>query len=141
MNNLHTKTLNHSKFKIKYHIIFSTKYRKKFLNKIKNDLFNSFKRAEQMNYDKWNIELMNIDKDKPDHIHFIINATPYISVSEIIHSLKQISTYDMWKINNNYLSNYYWSDKHYLWTRGYFCCSIGDASIETIRNYITNQGN
>ena len=36
--------------------------------------------------------------------------------------------------------NWYWSEKHYCWTRGYFCTSIGDACTETIKQYIKNQG-
>ena len=60
------KTLNHEKFKIRYHIIFSTKYRRKCLNEIKMDLLNSMKRAESLQ-NKWKIEVMEIDKD---HIHF-----------------------------------------------------------------------
>lgn len=45
-----------------------------------------------------------------------------------------------WREFNEYLSKYYWSGKHYLWTRGYFCCTVGNASEETIKNYILNQG-
>ena len=30
--------------------------------------------------------------------------------------------------------------KKLFWSDGYFVCSIGEASPETIRNYIANQG-
>ena len=79
------KTLNHEKFKIRYHIIFSTKYRRKCLNEIRMDLLNSMKRAESLQ-NKWKIEVMEIDKD---HIHFLISATPTDCIYTIIHSLKQ----------------------------------------------------
>jgi putative transposase len=32
-----------------------------------------------------------------------------------------------------------WKEKTF-WIDGYFVCSIGEASPETIRNYIINQG-
>jgi putative transposase len=46
----------------------------------------------------------------------------------------------MWQKHNQYLSKFYWSGKHYLWTRGYFCTTIGDVSEKTLQAYIENQG-
>jgi len=129
------KTLNHCKFKLKFYLIFSTKYRRSLLNEIRNDLFNSFKRAEKMQ-NNWIIDFMEIDKN---HIHFLIDANNMIYIPDMIHKLKQVSTYDMWKKHYNYMRKFYWK-QHHLWTKGYFICSIGDASEEIIENYIKNQG-
>ena len=130
------ESLSHEKFEIRYHIIFSTKYRTKCLTDIREDILKSMKRAESMQ-NKWTIEIMEIDKD---HIHLLIKATPTCLIKDIVTSLKQISTYDLWKSNYNHLRKYYWSGKHYLWTRGYFCSTIGDLSEKTLKNYIENQG-
>lgn len=135
----------HAKHRIFYHIIFSTKYRRKCLDSIINELKQSFKRAESMSNNLWTIEIAETDKEKIDHIHFLIKATPQIAPGDIIHKLKQISTYDMWHDDRcrGILSKYYWTKRnrnHVLWTHGYFCSSIGDASSETIRNYIATQG-
>lgn len=127
---------NHEKFKIRYHIIFSTKYRRKCLTGIRDSLLESFKRAESLQ-NTWKIEIMEIDKD---HIHFLIKATPKDCIYKIIQKLKQISTYDMWKENKEYLKKFYWKKKHLLWTRGYFVSSIGDVSEKTLEEYIRNQG-
>ena len=110
---------NHEKYKIKYYIIFSTKYRKKCLKDISEDIKSYMKIAESKQ-NKWKIETMEIDLTKADHIHLMINATPSCQISSIIHNLKQISTFYAWKNHNNYLTNFYWSGKHNLWTRGYF---------------------
>lgn len=130
---------NHEKYKIKYHIIFSTKYRKKCLKDISEDIKSYMKIAESKQ-NKWKIETMEIDLTKADHIHLMINATPTCQISDIIHKLKQISTFYAWKNHNNYLTNFYWSGKHNLWTRGYFCTSIGCVSETTLKHYIENQG-
>lgn len=130
---------NHEKYKMKYHIIFSTKYRKKCLKNISTNIKEYMKIAESKQ-NKWKIEYMEIDSIKNDHIHFMINATPTCQISEIIHSLKQISTYYAWKNNHDYLKKFYWSEKHYLWTRGYFCTTIGDVSENILKHYIENQG-
>lgn len=129
------KTLGHGKFKIKYHLIFSTKYRRRCLEEIHDSLLVSLKRAEKLQ-DDWSIDLVETDKD---HIHLLVSSTPGVSPYEIIHKLKQVSTFDMWKSHYEYLRKFYWK-QHHLWTRGYFCASVGMVSEETIRRYIENQG-
>ena len=86
-------SLPHRKFKLNYHLIFSTKYRKKCLSYIEEDLKESCERASKMQ-DTWGIEIMKIEED---HIHFLINATPDVSISQIVKNLKQVTTYDMWQ--------------------------------------------
>lgn len=89
---------------------------------------------------------------KQEESHYVLNLLEttvyydeadcdgYCLIKDIVTSLKQISTYDLWKSNYNHLRKYYWSGKHYLWTRGYFCSTIGDVSEKTLKNYIENQG-
>ena len=109
------------------------------------ELKTSFKRAEKMSNGLWKIEMVETDKEKIDHVHFLIRAVPQISPGEIIHKLKQFSTFDVWHNEKcrEILSKFYWKNKkhgHILWTHGYFCSSVGEASSETIRRYISSQG-
>lgn len=129
-------TLGHEKFKIRYHIIFSTRWRRKCLEEMHDDLLISFKRAESLQ-NRWTIAVVETDKD---HVHFLIESTPIVSPIEIVHKLKQISTYDMWKGHHDYLRKFFWKGPHHLWTRGYFCSTIGDVSEKTLKAYIENQG-
>ena len=131
--------LNHEKFKIRYHLIFSTKYRKKLLGDICDDI-KSYMRIAESRQDKWRIEAMEIDCEKCDHIHFLIRATPTCVVADIIHKLKQTSTYYAWHEHFDYMSSWYWRGKHHLWTRGYFCGTVGDMSEEKLKDYIEKQG-
>ena len=114
--------------RISYHIIFSVKFRRKLLEPIHDDLIASLHRAEHMQ-DKWRILLAETDND---HVHLFISATPFDSVTSIVHSLKQISTYDMWQLHHDHLQRFFWKE-HLLWTRGYFCSSVGDVSEEKLR--------
>lgn len=127
-------SLKHSKFRIRYHIILSTKYRRRLLTAIKDDILEYMKTAE---HKEFSIKAQEIDKD---HIHLLIYATPNIAPFEIVHRLKQQSTYLVWKNHHSYMSKWYWSGKHYLWTRGYFCSTIGEVSEDKLRHYIENQG-
>ena len=38
------------------------------------------------------------------------------------------------------LKDIYYGEKRLLWSRGYFMCSVGDASNDTIKRYIEAQG-
>lgn len=133
-------SLSHAKYRIRYHFIFSTKYRKNLLIGEISDKVKSYMQSISENNKQWSIEVMEIDPSKPNHIHILIKSNPNIAPYQIVHDLKQYSTYMCWKENNSYMRKWYWSGKHYLWTRGYFCSTIGDASIKTIYNYIENQG-
>lgn|SRR5690606_10815645 len=64
---------------------------------------------------------------------------PRLSVASIVRKLKQESVVAIWKKHKPFLSKNLWKE-HSLWSDGYFVSSIGEASPETIRNYILNQG-
>ncbi|MCQ2975059.1 MAG: IS200/IS605 family transposase [Bacteroidales bacterium] len=130
------ENFSHAKTKIRYHIIFSTKYRKKCLNLIHDDVISIMKEAENKNKN-FNIEMMELDKD---HIHFLLQIKPTETISNVVHYLKQISTYYLWKTHHDYLTKYYWKGKHHLWTKGYFCSTIGEVSEQKIKQYIEKQG-
>lgn len=52
---------------------------------------------------------MEVDKD---HIHLLIEYYPNQSILQIVRLLKQISTYRIWRQNNNYLdlSREFWKE-------------------------------
>ena len=126
----------HSKYSLKVHLIFVTKYRKK--------LFKSCNRADDVKqylYDaakKRGYTILQMETDK-DHVHILLEYRPKVHVSEIVKQLKQDSIYQMWMHHGNYLSRQYWKHR-ILWSDGYFACSIGQVSQKTIEQYIQNQG-
>lgn len=129
------ETFSHAKTYLKYHIIFSTKYRRKCLNSIRDSVLNSFKEAERRSHFK--ILCMELDKD---HIHLMLQIKPAFSVEQTVRRLKQITTYLIWKENKDYLKNFYWTGKNTLWTNGYFVSTIGSVSEENLKKYIEEQG-
>jgi putative transposase len=118
------------------HLIFVCKYRKKLLKKYGNQIKELFYDvAEEKDL---NIVEMEVDKD---HIHLLVQYNPTQSILEIVRNFKQISTYRIWRQNNNhiYLSKQFWVEQTF-WSDGYFACSIGNVSKETIKKYIQSQG-
>ncbi|MCK9544097.1 MAG: transposase, partial [Novosphingobium sp.] len=62
-----------------------------------------------------------------------------LSISQLVRRLKQKSTRQLWLLHSNTLRHYYWYQR-LLWSDRFFVCSIGEASPETIRQYILSQG-
>lgn len=131
-------TFNHMKFSIRYHMIFSVKYHRKMLQSIINDLKKSFDRAAFQQ--PWRIIAIETDAVKDHHVHLLVSANPDIAPNSIVSRLKQFSTYDMWHNHYDYMRKFFWKDEHHLWTRGYFCSTIGDVSENILKAYIKRQG-
>ncbi|XZX31688.1 transposase IS200-family protein (plasmid) [Clostridioides difficile] len=111
---------NHSKYLLLVHLIFVCKYRKnlliKFGDEIKHILSDVAKEKDLIMVE------MEVDKN---HVHLLVKYKPTVSILEIVRWFKQISTYRIWRINNNqlYLNKYFWKEKTF-WSDGYFACSI-----------------
>lgn len=126
---------NHSKHYLKAHIILVCKYRKKLLvGKLKEDMHNILENI--IAGSDFTVEVFESDLD---HYHFLIRYIPRLSISQIVRRLKQQSTYLIWQKHSFSLSKQFWR-KRTFWSDGYFVCSIGEASPETIRQYILSQG-
>lgn len=126
---------NHSKFLIKYHVIFVCKYRKRLLvGAIEHDMKNIMRNISEMS--DFDIEVMETDKD---HLHMMVRSEPKLSPLQIVRRLKQMSTTAIWKKYGNFLRQNFYKE-HTFWTDGYFVSSIGNVSQETIKRYIENQG-
>lgn len=119
---------------LKIHLIFVCKYRKKLLGTIGNFVKSSFLKIQEKR--DFTIKVMEVDLD---HIHFLIDYSPKVSVTQIVRCLKQESTHMLWDNYPDYLKKYYWKERTF-WSDGYFASSIGNASAETVRHYIETQG-
>ena len=125
---------NHSKHYLKAHIIIVTKYRKPILvNQLKQDMHNILQNI--ISNSDFSVEVYESDLD---HYHFLIRYIPRLSISQIVRRLKQQSTYHIWQLHHNSLRKEFWR-KQTFWSAGYFVCSIGEASPDTIRQYILSQ--
>ena len=130
------KSKNRHKYLLQYQIIFVCKYRKKLLmsKQISDDI-------KQFSYEicqKHKVIIRYMETDK-DHIHYMIETEPTMSISKIVNLMKSYTTYHIWKKYPDYLRKHFWKE-HTFWTDGYFVCSVGNVSEEMLRKYIENQG-
>jgi putative transposase len=114
-----------------------------FVNIGKNLLVRYGDEIKQLFYDiseERDLKIIEIEVDK-NHIHLLLQYNPIQSLLQIVRWVKQISTYRIWRQNSNHVSleKQFWKEKTF-WSDGYFACSIGNISKETIQKYIENQG-
>lgn len=127
---------NRRKYLLKVHIVLVTKYRKNiFFKDVISDIKSEINRiCIQKNYFVYAMEL------DINHIHILIGYDCTDRVSDIVKYIKQMTISFLWKNYPDYLRTVYWGNHHYLWSDGYFACSIGDVSYSVIKKYIEEQG-
>ena len=130
------KSKNRHKYLLQYHIIFVCKYRKKLL--VSKQISDDIKQFSYEICQKHKVIIRYMETDK-DHIHYMIETEPTMSISKIVNLMKSYTTYHIWKRYPDYLRKHFWKE-HTFWTDGYFVCSVGNVSEEMLRKYIENQG-
>jgi len=123
-------TSNKAVFNIGYHIIWCPKYRREVLkNEVEIRLKELlFKKAEEI---KVNIENMEI---LPDHVHIFVKCSPVDSPHWIVQQLKGYTSRILRKEFKTIRTRI-----PTLWTRSYYCESVGHISESTIKQYIEDQ--
>ena len=123
---------SHSRYDLKIHVVWITKYRKKILVgdvavRVR-ELMREICLANDIQIVKGHVS--------QDHIHLLISYPPHLSVSKIVQYLKGKSSR---KLLQEYteLRKKFWGQ--HIWARGYFAVSTGTVTDEVIKQYIENQ--
>ncbi len=125
-----TKHLNHSTYKLQYHIVWGTKYRYKWLKDyVKAELLVSLYQTVKK-YPTLFIQTVNTDQD---HVHIQIEIPPNISVSDAVQKLKGASSLNIKKKFKFIREMYLEADG--IWSVGYFVSSVG-LDEATVKKYI-----
>lgn len=130
------KNGSHNKYLLQYHLIFVCKYRKQLLSN--KYIADDIKLLSQKICTKHKVIIKYVETDK-DHIHYMIETRPNINLSNLVKTMKSYTTYNLWKTYSKLLRKHFWKEKTF-WTDGYFICSVGNVSEETLKKYIENQG-
>ena len=128
------KSHAHCVFRIFYHIVFVTKYRRKALSQtMRNRLQRHFTRI----CESAGCKLIEFN-GRADHVHLLIDAHPNIQPSRLVNTLKTISSREIRKEFSGELAQFY--RKPVLWHRAYCIISAGGAPLEVLKQYIEQQG-
>lgn len=125
-------TSNKAVYNIGYHLIWCPKYRRKVLvNAVAAQLKELLiEKAADIGA---HIETMEV---MPDHVRIFVKAPPTLPPHYIVQQFKGFSSrrlrQEFPKLKTRLPT---------LWTRSYYCESVGHISQETIRKYIEDQKN
>ncbi len=117
-----------------YHIVVSTKYRRKVL---KAGIGEYLKRKVlQVGKFHPEIEILEVNTHL-GHIHLVVSIPPKLSVSQVVNMIKANTGSSMRK-KFTFLDKVYWGVNG-IWSTGYFVSTVG-INEETIRKYVQKQG-
>jgi putative transposase len=123
----------HCVFNMHVHLVFVTKYRRAvFTQAVLNELREIFASV----CEDFEAELVEFDGER-DHVHLLVNYPPKIAISNLVNSLKGVSSRLVRKTRFQEIEKILWKD--HLWSPSYFAGSCGGAPIEIIRQYIEQQ--
>lgn len=128
------KKQSHCVYLCNYHIVISTKYRRKIIN---DGIFSYMEHKLKEIYKYYpELELLEVNHDE-DHIHMLISIPPKMKVSDVVRVIKSNTARGL-KSKFDFLKEVYWGTSS-IWSDGYFVSTVG-VNEEIIRKYIENQG-
>jgi len=125
------KSLQHTKWECKYHVVFIPKYRKREIyGSLRRNLGEVFRRLAEQKENR--IEEGHLQSD---HVHMMISIPPKYSVAQIVGYIKGKSAIyiarNFGERRRNFVGQHFWA-------RGYFVSTVGrDEAV--IRDYIRQQ--
>ena len=119
----------HTVYDIKYHVIWVTKYRYKVMRgrvaERAREVIRQICAAREVVIVRGAIS--------PDHIHMLLSVPPDLAPAKLLQYIKGRSSRVL-QMEFPELGKRYWGQ--HLWARGYFCATVGAA---TIKEYIESQ--
>ncbi len=128
----HYRTGSHSRFDIKYHFVWVTKYRKGILTGFVGVRLREVVREVCRTNE---IEILQ-GAVSADHVHVLLSCPPNLSPSKIMQYIKGKSSRKL-LMEFKHLQKQYWG--RHLWARGYFVATSGNVTDEAIMEYIRQQ--
>ncbi len=125
------KSLKHSKWDCKYHVVFIPKYRKKKLygelKQYMGETFHDLARQKECKIEEGHL--------MDDHVHMLISIPPKYAVSQVIGFIKGKSAIHIARTYMGRKKNFTGQS---FWARGYLVSTVGKDET-MIRKYIQEQ--
>lgn len=124
----------HCVYYCRYHLVISTKYRRKIFNEGVKTYFQLLIKQIHDHYPE--IVFFEVNTDQ-DHAHLHLSIPPKMMISKVVNIIK-VNTSRSIKKKFAFLKEVYWGTDG-IWSDGYFVSTIG-INEKIIRSYIENQG-
>jgi len=122
----------HSVTRLVVHLIFTTKYRRKVFD---GRMIGQLREAFDSACEKLECRIIEFDGEE-DHVHLLVEYPPKMAISVLVNNLKSTSSRQIRFLNVDLPRL---SKSSALWSRSYFACSAGGATIETLKAYVNGQ--
>ena len=124
----------HNKSLLLYHLVFPMKYRREVLTK---EIGESLQFICVGISERYEVQFVEIGYES-DHVHFLVQSVPSMSVSNLVTIIKSLSARELFKKHPE-IKRILWGGN--LWTSGYYVNTVGQyGNKDVIRKYIENQG-
>jgi putative transposase len=125
------KSLAHTRWNCKYHLVFTPKYRRKVIyGQLRQDIGKILRKLCEIK----EVEIIEAHA-MPDHIHMLVRIPPKLSVSGFMGFLKGRSAVIIHERHANLKYNY---GNRSFWSKGYYVSTVG-LNQKTIAKYIREQ--
>lgn len=125
---------SHNKTLLLYHLVFPLKYRRDVLTE---ELGKTMVYICKEISERYEIEFIEIGYE-PDHVHFLVQSVPNVSVSQMVRTIKSLTAREMFRLHPE-IKEKLWGGN--FWTSGFYANTVGlYASKEVIQKYVENQG-
>ena len=125
------KSIAHTKWNCKYHIVFAPKYRRKVFYGEKREAIGKILRQ----LCEWKGVEIHEAEICPDHVHMLVSIPPKVAVSSFMGYLKGKSSLMIYEQFGNLKFKYKGRE---FWCRGYYVDTVG-KNKEKIAEYIRHQ--
>lgn len=116
-----------------YHLVCPSKYRRVILTEAVEKSLREICIEIGKRYE---IHFLEIGTDK-DHVHFLIQTVPNISITQLVKTVKSITARELYQRNPE-LKKQMWGGA--IWTSGYYVNTVSKKGSEaTITMYVKNQ--
>lgn len=125
----------HNKTLLLYHMVFPVKYRRKAItSNVEQTIVDICAGLSE----RYEIFFLEIGADE-NHIHFLIQNVPILSVEVIVRTIKSIIAKEVFKRHPE-VKQILWGGN--FWTSGYYANTVGQyGNEEVIKKYLREQGN
>lgn len=124
----------HNKNLLLYHLVCPIKYRRSVLSdEVEKSLVEVCRKIEK----RFDIFFIEIGADE-NHVHFLIQSVPMMSVKSIAQTVKSITAKELFRLHPE-VKRQLWRGQ--FWSSGYYVNTVGQyANEEIIQKYISSQG-
>ncbi len=128
----HYRRTSHTRFDIKLHFVWITKYRKRLLAGAVGHRVRDLTRKICAELE---VEILKGHVGQ-DHVHLYVSCPPHVSPSQLMQRIKGKTSRKL-QMEFKPIRKQCWG--RHVWARGFFVASSGNVTDEVIRRYIETQ--